>query len=64
MNISLNFFRERKLLKGDIPPRSSGGCGVVLGNTLYLFGGKILQVKMFLGYTSDLKTLLPNNLTI
>ncbi|KAK3914832.1 Kelch domain-containing protein 1 [Frankliniella fusca] len=35
---------ERKLLKGDIPPRSSGGCGVVLGDTLYIFGGKEIGV--------------------
>lgn len=44
---------ERKLLKGDIPPRSSGGCGVVLQDTLYLFGG----VEEFDGNTNDLYAL-------
>lgn len=38
-NFCLPSSRERKLLKGDIPPQSSGGCGVILGDTLYLFGG-------------------------
>ncbi|XP_026278136.1 kelch domain-containing protein 2 isoform X2 [Frankliniella occidentalis] len=48
---------ERKLLKGDIPPRSSGGCGVVLGDTLYIFGGVVRAEFEFDGNTNDLYAL-------
>lgn len=44
---------ERKLLKGDIPPPSSGGCGVILGDTLYFFGGVIKTDLDFDGNTND-----------
>lgn len=30
---------ERILTKGDIPPRNSGSCGVLLEDSLYIFGG-------------------------
>ncbi|XP_075232882.1 kelch domain-containing protein 1-like isoform X2 [Lycorma delicatula] len=30
---------QRSLTKGDIPPRSSGSCGVIFDNCLYIFGG-------------------------
>nr|CAD7426041.1 unnamed protein product [Timema monikensis] len=31
--------RTRVLTKGDIPPRSSGSCGILLDDFLYVFGG-------------------------
>jgi hypothetical protein len=32
--------RERILTKGEIPPKNSGSCGVLVEDFLYVFGGE------------------------